>query len=98
MLSALEMERETPWETVTVTLPESTDAVWKPYLALQAETGYDMVAYSGKTVTRLTCKIANHPKGEHVYANLFWADGKIIGGDIMSPALDGFLHGLEKLK
>lgn len=78
----------------TVTLPASPDAAWRAYLALQRENGMDMASYGGRTVLKLSCRIANHPAGGTVYANLYWCDGRIIGGDIMSPALDGFMHGL----
>ncbi len=94
-LSALGLQRETPWEKETVTLPAATDKVWKPYLALQKEAGYDMTPYSGKTVTRLRAKIAGHPSGDTVYADIYWTDGKVIGGDIMSTAVGGFMHGLK---
>lgn len=98
VLSALELRRDTPWEKETVTLPQGTDSAWKPYLVLQTEAGYDMAPYCGKAVIRLRAKIGNHPAGDNVYANIYWADGKVIGGDIMSPALGGFMHGLKMSK
>lgn len=78
-----------------VTLPEKADASWSAYLAMQRENGFDMESFAGRQVLRLSCRIGNHPAGEAVYANLYWCDGGVIGGDIMSPALDGFMHGLK---
>ncbi len=80
----------------TVTLPEKGDAAWDDYLAMQAENGFPLADYGGRTVLRLRCRVANHPGGENVYANLFWCEGRVVGGDIMSPAMDGFMHGLRK--
>ncbi len=89
------------WQTAgafteeAVTLPTKEDATWATYLAMQQENGFDMEPFAGRQVLRLSCRIGNHPAGDAVYANLYWCDGRVIGGDIMSPALDGFMHGLK---
>jgi len=89
------------WQTAesfseaVIHLPETADATWKAYFSLQTENGFPMEAYVGRKIRHLSFRIENHPWGEGVYANLYWCDGKIIGGDIMSPALDGFMHGLD---
>lgn len=77
-----------------VTLPKAEERVWQDYLFMQRETGFDLAPYSGRRVIRYTFTILNYPFQGPVFANLYWADGKIVGGDIMSPALDGFMHGL----
>ena len=77
-----------------VMLPEAEDASWKEYLFLQRENGFDMEPYLGRKVLKYTYTVLNYPYDGMVYANIYWADGKIIGGDIMSPALDGFIYGL----
>jgi len=79
-----------------ITLPAFSDATWRAYLALQKENGMDMEPYGGREVLKLTCRISEYPAEGMVYANLYWCDGRIIGGDIMSPALGGFMHGLKK--
>ncbi len=78
----------------TVILPGSDNPVWQNYLDMQKENGFDMEPYCGKPVLRLSASIGNHMGGSGVQTNVYWADGKIIGGDILSPALDGFMHGL----
>ena len=77
-----------------VILPRENDPAWKSYLHLQRENGFSMEAYCGSTVLKLTFTILNYPEEDTIYANLYWSDGQIIGGDIMSPAVDGFMHGL----
>ena len=89
------------WETEgdvkeeIVTLPKENDAVWAQYLALQRENGFDLTPFCGREVRKLVFSVTNHPSGGPVYATIYWADGGIIGGDIMSPALAGFMHGLR---
>lgn len=92
------------WQTAgdytaeSVILPQQGDRVWAQYLALQRENGFSMDAFCGEEVRRYAFTIENHPKGKNVQANLYWYDSRIIGGDIMSPALDGFMHGLKIVK
>lgn len=93
-LQALGYETGETVESETVTLPETADATWEAYLQLQKECGFDMEKYAGKTVLKLTFCILNYPSADTVYANLYLWEGVILGGDIMTPALDGFMHGL----
>ena len=39
---------------------------------------------------------SNHPSGEEgVVLNLLMYKDKVVGADVMSPRLDGFMHSLE---
>lgn len=76
-------------------LPEGEDPTWTAYYALQRENGFFMEKYAGKKVRKFSFRIDDHPDGENVYANLYWYNKAIIGGDILSPALNGFMRGLE---
>lgn len=95
---------ERGWETAGtfseawVILPPAEDAAWAQYLAMQRKNGFNMDAFCGERVLRLSCSIQNHPRGGNVQANLYWYNNRIIGGDIMTPALDGFMHGLRNVK
>ena len=67
------------------------------YLALQREAGFDLSDDMGKTVTRCTFTITNYPTGETgILADLLVRDGEVVGGDIRSTALNGFLHSLVR--
>ncbi len=96
--------KECGWETEgkakeeQVTLPAETDATWEAYLAMQRENGFDLAPYDGEKVLRLQFTVKNHPCGSSVFANVYWHKGKVIGGDIMHPALGGFMHGLRITK
>ncbi len=77
----------------TALLPRAEDPAWQAYLALQRENGFFMEPFCGETVLRLSCPLKNHPRGA-AEAHFYWHEGRIVGGDILSPALDGFMHGL----
>ncbi len=94
-LSRCGYETDEAFSAEEVTLPENTDAVFEEYLCLQRENGFDMEPYCGRKVLKYTFSVLNYPYKAPVYANVYWANGKIIGGDIMSPALDGFMYGLS---
>ena len=66
------------------------------YLALQQEAGFDLSDDMGQSVTRYTFTITNYPTGESgILADLLVRGGAVVGGDIRSSALDGFIHSLK---
>ena len=81
-----------------VIIPETFDEIFESYNALQKKAGFDLEDYRGKTVKKYTYKILNYPSAEKddiIKADLLVLDGRVIGGDIYSPRLDGFIMGLE---
>ena len=77
-------------------IPETFDASYDEYLSLQAAQGFDLTAYCGKRVKRYSYEVTNHPSGETgVQAALLIYKNTIIGGEVLSPKPDGFLHGLD---
>ncbi len=95
LLSAYGWQVAEDYEVKTVKIPEVWSEVYKNYNELQKKQGYDLSLFKGQTVTQYTYKILNHPKGEEVFAHILVYDGVIIGGDIMSTAIDGFMEGLK---
>lgn len=86
---------EEPLSTQELLIPEEMDDSYSDYLALQAQQGFDLRKYAGKRVKRYTYEILNYPTGETgVQANLLIRKNTVIGGEVLSPQLDGFLHGL----
>ena len=76
-------------------IPEQFDETYSQYLELQASQGFDLTDYCGKRVKRYTYEITNYPTGETgILANLLIYKNTVIGGEVLSPQLDGFLHGL----
>ena len=76
-------------------IPEILGESYQDYLALQTSQGFDLSKYAGKQVKRYTYEVLNYPTGEQgVSANLLLYRHTVIGGEILSPSLNGFLHGL----
>ena len=86
---------EVPLAEEVLLIPEEFDKSYDEYLALQTSQGFDLTPYCGKKITRYTYEITNHPSGESgVQAALLVFRDTIIGGEVVSPTVDGFLHGL----
>ena len=86
---------EEPLATQELLIPEEMDDSYTEYLALQNSQGFDLQKYAGKRVKRYTYEVLNYPTGETgVQANLLICKNTVIGGEVLSPQLDGFLHGL----
>ncbi|MBR2304306.1 MAG: DUF4830 domain-containing protein [Ruminococcus sp.] len=88
-----------PESTREITIPEKFDKVYKTYNDLQKEQGFDLSDYKGKKATVYTYTVTNY-KGysgkDCIKANLIVCDGKLIGGDVCSVELGGFMQGLRK--
>ena len=84
-----------PVATQELLIPEEMDDSYTEYLTLQNEQGFDLRKYAGKRVKRYTYEVLNYPTGETgVQVNLLIRKNTVVGGEVLSPRLDGFLHGL----
>ena len=84
-------------EVCEITLPSQFDGVLCDYNEIQKRQGLDLSKYKKKNVMRYTYKITNYEGFDGtVYANLLVYRNKVIGGDICSADIKGFLHGFEK--
>ncbi len=81
----------------TVNIPEVFYDVYENYNTLQKSAGYDLSLYKGCEVTIYTYSISPPPghSGECVI-NLIVYNDRIIGGDVSSTALGGFMLPLQK--
>lgn len=81
-----------------IIIPEQFDAVYQNYNALQKSAGFDLLLYMGSKATVYTYDI-DTPAGYtgDTVANLIVYKGRIIGGDISSCALDGFMLPLGEI-
>ena len=76
-------------------IPTEMDESYQEYLTLQTQQGFELEKYAGKRLKRYTYEVYNYPSGESgVQANLLLYRNTVVGGEILSPRLDGFLHGL----
>ena len=86
-----------PIEFMEVQIPDEFDKVYTEYNEIQKSQGMDLEKYAGKRVMRYTYRITNYPGDEgEVLANILIYKGKLVGGDVCSPKLNGFMHGLKK--
>lgn len=90
-----EVEDEEP-EVSEITIPREFDEVYLNYNLIQKAQGLDLWDYVGCKVKRYTYKIINYPTGEEgVCLTLLVYNGCVIGGDVKSPRIDGFMHGFQ---
>ena len=86
---------ETPVSVKEVLIPDELDDVLLEYNELQKQAGMDLEQYHGKRVKVWTYRVLG-AIDEDVQASLYVYKDKIIGGDVHSTALDGFMRGLVK--
>lgn len=85
-----------PVETLDLTLPHSFDDTYARYNEIQKAQGFDLSDYTGKRVRRFSYEILNYPGGETgVLAHLVVYKNSVIAGDVATPELSGFMHGLS---
>ena len=87
-----------PSEITHVTLPESFDAVYETYSAVQSHSGFPFAEFKGKNVTRYTYNVRNHKKSasDKVTAGVFVYENTIIGAEISSGGMNGFMHAITE--
>ena len=86
-----------PLEVVEVTIPRTFNAVYRNYNALQKKQGFDLTDFRGCRVKRWTYRITNYPGAEgEVRCNLLIYGNQVIGGDVSTVALNGFMQGLAR--
>jgi len=87
----------TPLETEQITIPAEFNDVYEGYNEIQKKNGFDLGRYKGKKATRYSYVVTNYKNSdEDVTANLIFYKNKLIAGDISSPKLNGFMHGLDE--
>ena len=77
-----------------VLIPEEFDQVMAEYNKLQKEQGFDMSVYCGMSCTQYTYTVTNYPDGGNVLCTIYTRGRHVIGGDIHSARIDGFMHAL----
>ena len=87
-----------PYAEKEVLIPAEFDKIFAGYNEIQRKQGLDLSDFKKKNVMRYTYVITNYPEYEGtVYANVLVYRNNVIGGDICSADVNGFVHGFEKL-
>ena len=84
-----EVER-IPVETINVKIPEKLGEVYAAYNQLQNAAGFDLEKVAGRICERVTFIVKNFD-GDDVRVNALVYKGKVVGGDICSIKMDGFM-------
>lgn len=86
---------EDPLEVKEVVIPEEFDETYTEYNELQKKQGLDLEDYKGVRVKMWSYKILNYPGYENadgvIRGNILVYNGTVIGGDVCSVELDGFM-------
>ena len=93
-----EVEEE-PVQIKEVILPTELSDVYIAYNDIQKLQGFDLTEFAGERVKCWTYVVKNYEGYENqdcIHANILVYDGKVIGGDISSVRIDGFMHGFSK--
>lgn len=77
-------------------IPERFTAVYENYNDLQISQGYDLTDYAGRDCTLYSYTVLNYPdENQTVIADLYVYKNRIIGGDVHSTNLNGFMIALK---
>lgn len=88
---------EEPLAVEELLVPKEMGSEYADYLSLQESQGFDLAKYAGKTVKRYTYQVLNYPTGEQgVQVSLLLYKNTVVAADVLSPALNGFMHGLAR--
>ena len=94
---------ENGWEVASpaesesvVMIPRTFSAVFEEYNELQKQQGFDLSRYCGTEVTMYTYRVTNAQADGDVIAVLYVQSNRVVGGDVHSTALDGFMTGIVK--
>ena len=86
-------------EVSSVLIPAQFNETYRQYNDLQRAQGYDLTAYRGKEAEKYVFRILNYPgqtpEDAPVQATVLVYEGHVIGGDICSVRIDGFMHGFS---
>ncbi len=87
-----------PDEIKEIIIPHQFDEVYNNYNEIQKSQGFDLTEYSGERVKLWSFTVENYPGYENkdcIKINILVYEGCVIGGDVCSVELDGFMHGLS---
>lgn len=89
---------EEPVQVKEVIIPTEADDVYTAYNDIQRSQGFDLTEFAGERAKCWTYTVKNYEGYENqecIHINLLVYDGKVIGGDVCSVELDGFMHGFS---
>ncbi len=90
---------EDPIQVTEILIPAEFDEVYEKYNEIQKQQDLDLSLYAGKRVKKWTYAVRNYPgyegRADVIELNMLILDGVVIGGDVCSTELNGFMHGFD---
>ncbi len=90
---------EDPVEVSEVIIPSEFNNTYSEYNGIQKNQGMDLEPYRGRRVKRWVYEVKNYPgyaaDSECIRATILVYNGIVIGGDVSSLELNGFMQGFE---
>ncbi len=88
---------EKPVQIQEIIIPQEFSSEYEKYNEFQKLSGFDLSKFKGYRVKKYTYKVLNYPdSSEEVVANILIYNNKVVGGDVCSTKLGGFVHGFVK--
>ena len=85
---------EDPVESIEVSIPSTFDKIFSEYNEIQKQQGLDLTKYKNKEVMRYTYEVTNYTEYDGVvYVTVLVYRNKVVGGDVCSADVKGFIHG-----
>lgn len=79
-----------------ILIPDVFDEVYAGYNEIQLAQGMDLTPYKGRSVRLVTYPVTNYPdRPSGVNGNLLILNNTVIGGDVSTTELGGFMHGFN---
>lgn len=86
-----------PVKEQAVIIPSEFDKIFSAYNEIQRAQGLDLTSFKKKSVMRYTYVVKNYPNYDgEVYVNILIYRNVVIGGDVCSADINGFVHGFER--
>lgn len=90
---------EEPVEVSEVIIPSEFNETYSAYNEIQKKQSMDLEAYKGQRVKKWVYEVKNYPgypaESDCIRATILVLDGMVIGGDISSIEVEGFMQGFE---
>lgn len=90
---------EDPVEVSEVIIPSEFNETYSSYNEIQKAQSMDLEAYKGQRVKKWVYEVKNYPgypaDNGCIRATMLVFDGLVIGGDVSSIEVDGFMQGFE---
>ncbi len=74
-------------------IPMEFDGYYQSYNIMQIESGLNLAPHAGKSALKCTYRISG---AQEIFANVICVNRRPVAGDIVNPAMDGFIIPLSR--